>query len=109
MLAMVAAAAAEDRALVSRTIEGRLRQNGIDPGVIVGTQGRDIGADAAGGKKGGGLVHVEQFRDEPPHPVEPVLHPPAAFVGTVAEPDHLFVGELLMIGDFFHGLLGDLC
>src|SRR5215210_4987345 len=98
MLAMVAAAAAQDRALVGGRREGRLGEDGFYPSVVIGAEGGEIGADATCRQGRGELVHLEQLRHEAPVPGEAVLDPAAALLGAVAEADDPFGRQLLVVG-----------
>src|SRR3546814_7133332 len=99
MLAVMAVAAAEDRALVLGSIQAGLVENRADLVIVVVAEGGDIGADAALRDRARDFIHLEQFGNEAPIPAEAVDHPLPALLGAVAEADDPLGRQLLVIGD----------
>src|SRR3546814_5624472 len=64
MLAVMAVAAAEDRALVLGSIQAGLVENRADLVIVVVAEGGDIGADAALRDRARDFIHLEQFGNE---------------------------------------------
>src|SRR3982751_3375385 len=89
MLAVVAASAAEDRALLFLEAARIGRDAAIDPGL----------------KR---FVHLEQLGHEAPAPIEPLSHAPRALFRAVAETDRPLGGEFSMISDFLDRLVREL-
>src|SRR3546814_5063615 len=81
MLAVMAVAAAEDRALVLGSIQAGLVENRADLVIVVVAEGGDIGADAALRDRARDFIHLEQFGNEAPIPAEAVAHPLPALLG----------------------------
>src|SRR3546814_12870354 len=75
MLAVMAVAAAEDRALVLGSIQAGLVENRADLVIVVVAEGGDIGADAALRDRARDFIHLEQFGNEAPIPAEAVDPP----------------------------------
>ena len=108
MLAVVAAAAAEDRPLLGGSLELRVGENRCQGRAKLFFEGTRVGRDLPGDQSFECLVDLEQLGDETPAPVEPVAHALRALLGAVAEPHRPFRGELAMIGDFLDRLGGEL-
>src|SRR3954471_17464231 len=105
MLAVVAASAAEDRALLGRRFELGFSEHGGDSRAILFLEAARIGRDAAidpGLKR---FVHLEQLGHEAPAPIEPLSHAPRALFRAVAETDRPLGGEFSMISDFLDRLV----
>src|SRR3546814_16233131 len=84
MLAVMAVAAAEDRALVLGSIQAGLVENSADLVIVVVAEGGDIGADAALRDRARDFIHLEHFGTEAPIPAEAVDHPLPALHGACA-------------------------
>src|SRR3546814_11041565 len=104
MLAVMAVAAAEDRALVLGSIQAGLVENRADLVIVVVAEGGDIGADAALRDRPPDFIHLEPFGNDAPIPAEAVDHPLPALPGPVPQPDDPPGRPPLVIGDFLHPL-----
>ena len=87
---MVAAAAAEDRALVRRRLERRFGQHRADAGVIIVAKDGDVGTDAALGRPVATSSISNSSGTKRQCQSSPSCHPSPALFGAVAEPDHPF-------------------
>ena len=104
MLAVMAAAAAENRALVGGRLQPCFIQHLRNGRPIILLERAGIGRDAGVDRSLKAVVDLEQLRNEAPHPVESFGHPPRAFLGPVAKPDGPVSRQFAMIGDFLDAL-----